>query len=152
METNGELKAATLAVAAMEARATEVAAVATKHKVAMEDQAVVAMEAVEGTVMTTVAPAEAAMAEATTLAAVQVAVPIGEVETKTLAPAEEVVATAVAMVAAAATTTTKRALLMEVVLNHHLTSLGLNLPSRHQVAAATRSSSATLTSLLTRTL
>ena len=159
METNGDHKVATMEVAAMEARATEVA-VATNLKAAMEDQAaVVVMEVVVATVeMTTVARAEVlvAMAEATMLAALLEEVVTGEVATRTQAPAEEVV-TAVAMVAAVATTTTKidkeKALHMEVV--HHRTSQGLSLVvvlSLLQVVAATRSSSATSTSLLTRTL
>ena len=147
VETNGDPKAATLAVAAMEARATAV--VATNHRAAMEDPAVEDMEAVVVTVMTTAVQAEvAAMAEDTMLEAVLVVVlaPIGEVATRNLAPVE-VVATAVAMVAAAAATTIiRRALLMEVVPNHHLTLVDLNLvvPKLHQVAP--RSSSAILTS------
>jgi hypothetical protein len=115
----------------------------------MEDPAVEDMEAVVVTVMKTAVQAEvAAMAEDTMQAAVLVVVlaPIGEVATRNLAPVE-VVATAVAMVAAAvATTIIRRALLMEVVPNHHLTLVDLNLvlAKLHQVA--TRSSSAILTS------
>ena len=147
VETNGDPKAATLAVAPMEERVTEV--VPTNHRTAMEDPAVEDMEAVMVTVMTTAAQAEvAAMAEDSMLAAVLVVVlpPIGEVASRNLASVEEM-ATAVAMVAAAAATTIiRRALLKEVVPNHHLTFVDLNLvlAKLHQVA--TRSSSAILTS------
>ena len=161
VETNGDPRAATIMVAAMEARAT--VEVATNLKAAMVDQAVaVAMEAVVVTVMR--APAEqVATAEATTLAAAQAVVvaPTGEVATRTLAStkvaATAVVMVAAAVVAAAATTTIRRALLMGVELSHHrLALLDLNpvvaAPHRIQQVAAIRSSLATLTSQLMRIL
>jgi hypothetical protein len=161
VETNGDPRAATIMVAAMEARAT--VEVATNHKAAMVDLAVaVAMEAVVVTVMR--APAErVAMAEATMLAAalaVELA-PTGEVATRTLASIK-VAATAVVMVAAAAvvaaaTTTTRRAHLMGVEPSHRLALLDLNpvvvvVPHKLQQVAAIRSSLATLTSQLMRIL
>jgi hypothetical protein len=161
VETNGDPRAATIMVAAMEARAT--VEVATNHKAAMVDLAVaVAMEAVVVTVMR--APAEqAATAEATTLAAALAVVlaPTGEVATRTLASIK-VAATAVVMVAAAvvvvaaATTTIRRALLMGVEPNHRLALLDLNpvvvAPHKLQQVEAIRSSLATLTSQLMRIL
>ena len=152
VETNGDPRAATIMVAAMEARAT--VEVATNHKAAMVDLAVaVDMEAVVVTVMR--APAEqAATAEVTMLASAQAVVlaPTGEVATRTLASikvaATVVVMVAAAAVAVAATITTRRALLMEVVPNHPLALLDLNpvvALHRLQQVAAIRSSLATLT-------
>jgi hypothetical protein len=161
VETNGDPRAATIMVAAMEARAT--VEVATNHKAAMVDLAVaVAMEAEVVTVMR--APAEqAATAEATTLAAAQAVVlaPTGEVATRTLASIKEaatvvVMVEAAAAVVAAATTTTRRALLMGVEPSHHrLGLLDLNPvvePHKLQQVAAIRSSLATLTLQLMRIL
>jgi hypothetical protein len=160
VETNGDPRAATIMVAAMEARAT--VEVATNLKAAMVDLAVaVAMEAVVVTVMR--APAEqVATAEATTLAAAQAVVPAptGEVATRTLASikvaATAVVMVAAAAVAAAATTTTRRALHMGVEPSHRrLALLDLNAvvePHKLQQVAAIRSSLATLTSQLMRIL
>ncbi len=152
VETNGDLKVATMEVAAMEARATAVVAI--NHRAATVDQAEeVAMVAVVATVVMRADPA--AMAEAaTTLAAAQVVAPTGEVATKTLASARveamAEVAVATAEVAAAAITTMNRPL-MAVAVSHHQGSLERVELHRLHHLAATRCSLATWTSRLMRT-
>jgi hypothetical protein len=145
----------TMAVAAMEARATEVVAI--NHRVAatVDLVVVVAMVAVVATAVMKVDPAATAEA-ATTVAAAQVQAPTGELATRILASARVAAMAEVAMAevaAAVAAITTMSRPHMAVVFSHHQGSLepvGVELHRLHHLVA-TRCSLATWTSRLMRT-
>ena len=154
VETSGDLKVATMAVAAMEARATEVVAI--NHRVAATvDLAVaVVMVVVVATVVTKADPAATAEA-ATTVAAALVQALTGEVATRILASARVAAMAEVAMAevaAAVAAITTMSHPHMAVVHSHHQGSLDpvVELHRLHHLVA-TRCSLATWTSRLMRT-